>query len=333
MPDGVVNIVTGFGETAGAALAAHADVDKVAFTGSTEVGKLIVAGGGRQPEEGHRWSSAASRRTSSSPTPTWRRRSRARPTRSSSTTASAAAPARGCTSRSRSSTRSSTASPRSPSQIKVGPGTDPETADGPAGLRRAVRPGARLPRVRPQRGRQGASSAAAASATAATSSQPTVLTDTTPDMKVVREEIFGPVVCAIPFDRPDEIVAGRQRHQLRPGRGRVDPRHLQGAPHGQAAQAPARSGSTATTCSTPPAVRRLQGVRLGPRDGPPGARQLPRDQVGRHGALGSRRSDHGHASASARRPDATGPVAGSVAALRPACRIQAARGAGIATRS
>jgi phenylacetaldehyde dehydrogenase len=41
-PDGVVNIVPGYGETAGAALAAHADVDKVAFTGSTEVGKLIL---------------------------------------------------------------------------------------------------------------------------------------------------------------------------------------------------------------------------------------------------------------------------------------------------
>jgi phenylacetaldehyde dehydrogenase len=42
IPDGVVNIVTGYGETAGAALASHPDVDKVAFTGSTEVGKLIV---------------------------------------------------------------------------------------------------------------------------------------------------------------------------------------------------------------------------------------------------------------------------------------------------
>src|ERR1700682_3578507 len=42
IPDGVVNIVPGYGETAGAALAAHADVDKIAFTGSTEVGKLIV---------------------------------------------------------------------------------------------------------------------------------------------------------------------------------------------------------------------------------------------------------------------------------------------------
>ena len=41
-PDGVVNIVPGFGETAGAALAAHPDVDKVAFTGSTQVGRLII---------------------------------------------------------------------------------------------------------------------------------------------------------------------------------------------------------------------------------------------------------------------------------------------------
>jgi phenylacetaldehyde dehydrogenase len=38
----VVNIVPGYGETAGAALAAHPDVDKIAFTGSTEVGKLIL---------------------------------------------------------------------------------------------------------------------------------------------------------------------------------------------------------------------------------------------------------------------------------------------------
>ena len=41
-PEGVVNIVTGIGEEAGAPLAAHADVDKIAFTGSTEVGKAIV---------------------------------------------------------------------------------------------------------------------------------------------------------------------------------------------------------------------------------------------------------------------------------------------------
>ena len=46
VPDGVVNVVPGLGETAGAALAAHNDVDKVAFTGSTEVGRLIVAAAG-----------------------------------------------------------------------------------------------------------------------------------------------------------------------------------------------------------------------------------------------------------------------------------------------
>jgi acyl-CoA reductase-like NAD-dependent aldehyde dehydrogenase len=42
VPDGVVNIVTGFGPTAGGAISAHPDIDKVAFTGSTEVGKLIL---------------------------------------------------------------------------------------------------------------------------------------------------------------------------------------------------------------------------------------------------------------------------------------------------
>jgi betaine-aldehyde dehydrogenase len=41
-PPGVVNVVTGFGETAGAPLVAHANVDKIAFTGSAAVGKLIL---------------------------------------------------------------------------------------------------------------------------------------------------------------------------------------------------------------------------------------------------------------------------------------------------
>ncbi len=42
LPKGVVNVVTGFGETAGAPLVAHRDVDKIAFTGSVEVGKTIM---------------------------------------------------------------------------------------------------------------------------------------------------------------------------------------------------------------------------------------------------------------------------------------------------
>src|ERR1041384_4957501 len=42
LPSGVVNIVTGFGESCGAPLVKHPDVNKVAFTGSAEVGKIIV---------------------------------------------------------------------------------------------------------------------------------------------------------------------------------------------------------------------------------------------------------------------------------------------------
>jgi betaine-aldehyde dehydrogenase len=42
LPPGVVNIVPGVGETAGAAIVEHPDVDKIAFTGSAEVGKLIM---------------------------------------------------------------------------------------------------------------------------------------------------------------------------------------------------------------------------------------------------------------------------------------------------
>lgn len=42
LPEGVLNIVSGFGPTAGAALASHMDVDKIAFTGSTDTGKVIL---------------------------------------------------------------------------------------------------------------------------------------------------------------------------------------------------------------------------------------------------------------------------------------------------
>ena len=42
VPEGVVNVVTGFGNEAGAALAAHPDVDKITFTGSTTVGRKVL---------------------------------------------------------------------------------------------------------------------------------------------------------------------------------------------------------------------------------------------------------------------------------------------------
>lgn len=46
LPDGVLNVVTGFGETAGAPLARHMDVDMITFTGSTEVGRLMLTAAG-----------------------------------------------------------------------------------------------------------------------------------------------------------------------------------------------------------------------------------------------------------------------------------------------
>lgn len=47
LPDGVLNVVPGYGETAGAALAGHLDIDKIAFTGSTDVGRLIMQAASR----------------------------------------------------------------------------------------------------------------------------------------------------------------------------------------------------------------------------------------------------------------------------------------------
>jgi len=46
IPPGVVNIISGYGPTAGAAIAGHMDVNKVSFTGSTEVGKLVQSAAG-----------------------------------------------------------------------------------------------------------------------------------------------------------------------------------------------------------------------------------------------------------------------------------------------
>jgi acyl-CoA reductase-like NAD-dependent aldehyde dehydrogenase len=52
VPDGVLNVLPGFGETAGQALGRHMDVDKVAFTGSSEVGKLFLRYSGESNMKG-----------------------------------------------------------------------------------------------------------------------------------------------------------------------------------------------------------------------------------------------------------------------------------------
>src|SRR6266496_3448601 len=119
------------------------------------------------------------------PTPA---RSRARPARSSSTTDSAAAPGRACTS------------------SKAGPGMEQGTQMGPMVSDEQLR-----------RVTGFLDSGKAEGATALSGGgrhgdhgyfvEPTVLTNTRPDMKVVREEIFGPVVVAAPFSDLDEVAA------------------------------------------------------------------------------------------------------------------------------
>ena len=92
-------------------------------------------------------------------------------------------------------------------KIKVGPGEEPDTTMGPlisdeqfgkvlGYMQSGLEAGASAPVGGSRVGDRGYFV------------EPTILTDTTPDMSVVREEIFGPVVCAIPFDsQSDDVIA------------------------------------------------------------------------------------------------------------------------------
>jgi phenylacetaldehyde dehydrogenase len=204
VPEGVVNVVTGFGETAGAALAAHPLVDKIAFTGSTEVGKLIVhaaAGnlkkvtlelGGKSPNIVFNDASPAA--------------------------VEGAANAiffnhgQCCVAGSRLYVQEGRFDEvvegvaEIAKSIKLGPGMEAGTQMGP------LVSDEQLSRVTGY-----LDSGRADGATALTGGvrwgdsgyfvEPTVLTNTRPDMKVVREEIFGPVVVAAPFQSIDDIAA------------------------------------------------------------------------------------------------------------------------------
>ncbi len=204
-PDGVVNVVPGYGETAGAALAAHPDVDKIAFTGSTEVGKLIVqaaAGnlkkvslelGGKSPNIV--FADAEMKSTISG-------------------AASAIFFNHGqcCCAGSRLYVEKNmfddvvSGVADQAKKIKVGPGFDAETDMGPlvseeqlnrvtSYLESGLSEGAEA--VVGGRKKPGAGYFV----------EPTVMINTNPNMKVVREEIFGPVVCAMPFSDVDKLVA------------------------------------------------------------------------------------------------------------------------------
>jgi phenylacetaldehyde dehydrogenase len=207
IPPGVVNIVTGFGETAGAAIASHPDIDKVAFTGSTEVGHAIMhaaAGnlkrvslelGGKSPNIVFADADLDEAAVGA---------------------ASAIYFNHGqcCCAGSRLYVEQKVYDKLVPrliefsEKIKVGPGMDLSSEMGPlvsseqfervtSYLASGKQQGAKAVTGgdRPKNLKKGYFVA------------PTVFTDVKPDMKVVREEIFGPVVCAIPFKDPEEVVA------------------------------------------------------------------------------------------------------------------------------
>jgi phenylacetaldehyde dehydrogenase len=204
IPDGVVNIVPGYGETAGAALAAHPDVDKIAFTGSTEVGKLILqaaAGnlkkvslelGGKSPNvvfgDGDLQAAIAG-------------------------SASAIFFNHGqcCCAGSRLYVEKSIFDEvvegvsAKAKKINVGPGWEASSDMGPLVSEE------QLNRVCGylESGRSEGAKAVVGGERHGDKGyfvKPTVLVDTTENMKVVREEIFGPVVAAIPFTDYDDVL-------------------------------------------------------------------------------------------------------------------------------
>lgn len=204
-PAGVVNIVPGFGETAGAALAAHPGVDKIAFTGSTEVGKLILqaaAGnlkkvslelGGKSPNivlaDADLDAAIAG-----------------------SANAIFFNHGQCCTAGSRLFVHESVFDrvvegvAAAAKQIRVGPGLDPTTTMGPLVSQEQLD---RVCGYLDSGAREGARALTGGGRLGGPGYfvQPTVLVDVKPTMKVVREEIFGPVVTAIPFSDPEEVLS------------------------------------------------------------------------------------------------------------------------------
>ena len=203
VPDGVVNVVTGFGETAGAALAAHPDVDKVAFTGSTEVGKLIVQAavgnlkkvslelGGKSPNIVFDDADASAIQGAAN--------------------AIFFNHGQCCVAGSRLFVERDkfdevvNGVAEIAKNIKLGPGIDPDTQMGPlVSLEQLTRVTGFLESGQAE----GATTVAGGGRHGDHGYfvEPTVITNTRPDMRVVREEIFGPVVVAEPFSDLDEIA-------------------------------------------------------------------------------------------------------------------------------
>jgi len=204
VPDGVVNVVTGFGETAGAALAAHDDVDKVAFTGSTEVGRLIVQAAAGNLKK------LTLELGGKSPNIVF---ADADPEQSIAGAANAIFFNHGqcCVAGSRLFVQEDrfdevvNGVAEITKSIKLGDGMEPDTQMGP------LVSGEQLDRVTGYLASGKSDGVTALSGGGRSGNrgyfvEPTVLTGTRPDMKVVREEIFGPVVVAAPFRNVDDIA-------------------------------------------------------------------------------------------------------------------------------
>jgi betaine-aldehyde dehydrogenase len=200
IPEGVVNVVAGPGSTAGARLVEHPDVAKVAFTGSTEVGRSIAAGAARTIKR------VTLELGGKSPNLVF--------ADADVEAAAAAAPwavfgnaGQDCCARSRILVEEPVldeflaALARVVEGIKVGDPLDEATQMGPlisAQQRETV--SSYVP--------DGAPVAARGSAPdgAGFWYPPTVLAPVDPDDRAVREEIFGPVACVIPFRDEEDAV-------------------------------------------------------------------------------------------------------------------------------
>jgi phenylacetaldehyde dehydrogenase len=207
IPPGVVNIVTGFGETAGAAVAAHPDLDKVAFTGSTEVGKEIM-----------RAASGNLKRVSlelggKSPNIIF---ADADLDEAAAGAASAIYFNHGqcCCAGSRLFVEQKAYDKVMPKlvefseRIKIGPGMEASTEMGPLVSSEQYQ---RVTGYLAAGKKEGAKAITGGGRPEERSKgyfvKPTVFTDVRPDMKILREEIFGPVVCAVPFKDPEEVAS------------------------------------------------------------------------------------------------------------------------------
>ena len=200
-PEGVVNILTGFGETVGAAMAAHPDIDKVAFTGSTEVGRLIArAATGNLKKVSLELGGKA-------PTIVLGDADIDMAVAGASSAAffnagqSCGAGTRFFVHKKIYDKVMSGIAARA-EKLKLGAGLDPSTELGPVVSQQQME---RITRLISEGRSDGAEIVTGGTRAGDTGYfvKPTVISRTRPDMSVIREEIFGPVACAMPFDDED----------------------------------------------------------------------------------------------------------------------------------